>query len=268
MKDKDTIVFVHGAFATPLCWRFFAPLLADRGYNTLTPAWPCKGRPPDEQVAHPDPRLARVGIDEIVAHYAAIIRAQPKPPVLIGHSFGGLIVQKLLAQGLGAAGIAISSVPPRGVSPVSFSLKPLKRVWQIVVAPSRWQPILSPPPPDGAETALRKAQGIEMHLVPESQRIFRQLFGPAGAVDFLKHDRPPLLLVACGKDPCVAPATIRRNHERYRASGARTDFVLFPELTHLSIAEPGCEELAAYSAAWADDRLAPARLVPWATMTA
>jgi alpha-beta hydrolase superfamily lysophospholipase len=253
----ETVIFIHGAWVTPLCWRYFTPLFADRGYRTLAPAWPFKDRAISDQLAHPDPRLAAVGIPEIVAHYQAIIRRQSKPPVLVGHSFGGLIVQLLLDQGFGAAGIAISSVPPRGVSALGRSpLRAAKKVWTLFGTPSRWRGIVPPPERDREEKALRKAQGIEMHLVPESRRIFRQLLTPAAEVDFGNRERAPLLLVACGKDRCVPLEAQERNRERYCASPARTDFALFPDLTHLGIAEPGHEALAAYCLAWTDDRLA------------
>jgi len=192
-----------------------------------------------------------------VAHYQAIIRRQPKPPVLIGHSFGGLIVQLLLDQGYGAAGIAISPVPPRGVRAPAFSpITAAKRLWKLFGSPSRGRSILPPPERDADEKALRKAQGIEVQLVPESRRIFWQLLTRAAEVDFRNAGRAPLLLVGCGKDRCLPVEAQRRNWGCYAGSPAPTDFALFPELTHMSIAEPGHEALAAYCLAWAEDRLA------------
>ena len=252
-----TVIFIHGAWVTPLCWRYFAPHFADKGYRTLTPAWPFKDRAPCDQLAHPDPCLAKVGIPEIVAHFKAIIRSQPEPPVLIGHSFGGLIVQLLLDQGYGAAGIAISSVPPRGVSALGSSrIEALRKLWKLFGRPSPWRGILPPPQPDAPEKALHQAQGLETFLVPESRRIFWQLLTSAAQVDFRHPARAPLLLVACDRDRCVSLETQQRNWQRHCASPVRTDFALFPYLTHLGIAEPGCEALAAYCVAWADDRLA------------
>jgi len=253
----QTVLFIHGAWTTPRCWRYFAPLFAEKGYRTLTPAWPLKDRDIGDQLADPEPRLAKVGIPEIVAHYEGIIRHLPAPPVLIGHSFGGLIVQLLLDQGYGAAGIAISSVPPRGVPALNLSpVKAAKKLWSLFGAPSRWGGILPPPERDADEQALRRVQGIDVRLVPESRRIFWQLLTRAAEVDFDNPRRAPLLLVGCGKDRCMPLEAQRRNFERYAASPARTDFALFPELTHLAIAEPGHEDLAAYCVAWAEDRLA------------
>jgi len=252
----DTVILIHGAWVTPRCWRYFAPIFAQAGYRTLAPAWPCKDRAVAAQLAHPDPRLKQVGIPEILAYHKAVIRSQPKPPVLIGHSFGGLIVQLLLDQGFGAAGIAISSVPPRGVSAVGRApLEVARKVWKLFAGPSRWHGILPPPKRDADEVALRKAQGIAVRLVPESRRIFWQLLTKAADVDFGSPDRAPLLLVGCGQDRCIPAEIQRRTWERYRLAPARADFALFPELTHMGIAEPGHEALAAYCLAWAQDRL-------------
>ena len=252
MREQDAILFIHGAWVTPLCWRYFEPLFAARGFRTLAPAWPYKEKPIADQLTHPDARLGRTGIPEIVAHFKRIICGQARPPVLIGHSFGGLIVQILLDQGFAAGGIAINSVPPRGVAPARFlAPNPLRRLRLLFGTPFSWRKALFPPELDADEAALAQANGIQVHLVPESGRIFWQLFSAAARVDFRNGQRAPLLLVAGGKDRCIPAETQRRNREAYRESKARTDFALFPELTHLSIAEPGREALAAYCADWA-----------------
>jgi len=257
----QSVIFIHGAWATPRCWRFIAPIFAESGYRTLAPAWPLKRRPVCEQLADPDPRLARIGIPEIVAYFKSIIRDQPAPPVLIGHSFGGLIVQLLLDQGLGAAGIAISSVPPRGVPALGGSpRKAVKRLWELFGAPSTWRGLVPPPKPDAEEAARRQAQGIEPQLVPESRRIFWQLVTRAAAVNFANPRRAPLLLIACGRDRCLPAEASRRNWECYSVSPARTDFAYFPELSHLSIGEPGYENLAAHCLAWTNARVKAAFL--------
>ena len=251
MKD---VILINGAWVTPRCWFSFMSSLATWGYRATAPAWPYKTGSVEEQLVHPDPRLADVGIPEVVAHYEAIIRAQDEPPFLIGHSFGGLIVQLLLDRGLGSGGVAISSVPPRGVPLVRhISLKGIRTLFR---GPLNMRSILRPPEASAEDRALRLAQGIETHLVPESRRIFRQLFlGGSTRVDFGNAGRAPLLIVACGNDTLISAETNRRNYEAYRSS-ARTDFALFPELTHVSIAEPGFEDLAACCVKWMDARIA------------
>jgi hypothetical protein len=58
----ETVVFIHDAWTTPRCWRYFVSLFAEKGYRTLAPAWQFKDRVPGDQLADPDPRLAKVGI--------------------------------------------------------------------------------------------------------------------------------------------------------------------------------------------------------------
>jgi len=251
----DTIIFIHGAWVTPYCWRYFMPWFAEQGYRLLAPAWPLKDRAICVQEEQPDPPLAKIGIPEILAHYKRIIRSQGQPPILIGHSFGGLIVQLLLDQGYGGGGIAICSVPPRGVWALdATSWKSLQLLWTVFGAPTRWPGILAPPEQETDEVAMLRAQGIELRLVPESRRIFRQLLRRAAAVDFRNPTRAPLLLVGCGADRAIPIDVQRRNWERYRKSRAVTDFALFPSLTHMAIAESGHEALAAHCLAWIEDR--------------
>ena len=111
----QTVVFVHGGWVTPACWDPFVSFFEARGSRCLAPAWPGKERSVESIRADPSP-LAGLGIAEIVDHYERIIRSLDEPPILIGHSFGGLFVQLLLDRGLGAAGVAIDSAPPKGSS--------------------------------------------------------------------------------------------------------------------------------------------------------
>src|SRR5258706_5231934 len=111
------IVFVHGAWVTGLCWEKFDGYFESKGYTCSATNWPCKDKPVEALKKNPDPGLAKLGIAEIVDHYDRIIRAMSEPPILIGHSFGGLFVQILLDRGLGSAGVAIDSAPPKGVFP-------------------------------------------------------------------------------------------------------------------------------------------------------
>ncbi len=112
-----TVVFVHGAWVTSPSWDRWVRRYEARGYRCLAPAWPYDDRPAVELRRDPDSRLAGVGLGEIADHYAAAVRGLDEPPILVGHSFGGLFVQMLLGRRLGAAGVAIDPAPPKGVLP-------------------------------------------------------------------------------------------------------------------------------------------------------
>ncbi len=86
----------------------------------LTPAWP-RLQGEVEDVRRDPSALAGLGVSEIADHYEKFVRALDEPPILMGHSFGGLIVQMLLDRGLGAAGVAIDAAAPKGILRLPFS---------------------------------------------------------------------------------------------------------------------------------------------------
>jgi pimeloyl-ACP methyl ester carboxylesterase len=89
-------------------------VFGEAGYQPLAPGWP--GDPDTVEEARNDPgRVAGKGIDEIVGHYAQVIAGLAARPVVVGHSFGGLIAQRLLGQDLAAAAVAIDPAPIKGV---------------------------------------------------------------------------------------------------------------------------------------------------------
>src|SRR3989338_963560 len=140
---KKTVVFIHGAWMTPLCWQKFISFFETKGFRCLAPSWPYNERPLAELRASPDPGLAKLGISEIVSYYEEIIRALPEPPILIGHSFGVLFVQMLLDRGLGMAGVAIDSAPPKGVLSIYWSV--IRRISWILRTPGGRHKILTIP---------------------------------------------------------------------------------------------------------------------------
>jgi pimeloyl-ACP methyl ester carboxylesterase len=256
----STVVFVHGAWVTPLCWEPFIGFFRQRGHECLAPAWPFKDLPVDEQRRAPAPGLARLGVLEIVAHYERIIRALAEPPLLVGHSFGGLFVQMLLDRGLGRAGVAIDSAPPRGVLVYQWSA--LKSNSGALLAPFGWRRVLRLSFEDFCYAFVHtlgpadQRAAYDSLVVPETGRIFFQAalapLDPRAAtlVNFTNPKRAPLLLIA-GSDDRIVPAAVNRaNWRKYRWSPARTDFKEFPGRTHALIGQPGWDEVALYAAQW------------------
>jgi pimeloyl-ACP methyl ester carboxylesterase len=137
---SQTILFVHGAWVTPACWDGFRTLYESKGYTCVVPPWPYMDRPARALREQPDVRLSHITIKDLVDHFEEHMKQLPEPPVLIGHSFGGLIVQMLLDRGLGAAGVAIDSAPPRGVLP---SLTATRSALPVLLARRGWSRILT-----------------------------------------------------------------------------------------------------------------------------
>ena len=266
-----TVVFVHGGWVTPACWDPFVSFFEGRGFRCMAPAWPGKERSVAAIRDDPSP-LAGLGIAEIVDHYDRIVRTLDEPPILIGHSFGGLFVQVLLDRGLGAAGIVIDSAPPKGV--FAFEPTTLLSLGRIFLIPFGWRKVVrwsfrefryafvhTMPPEE--QRAIWDAQ-----IVPDSGRpFFEGAFSmldrasPA-RVDFANPDRAPLLLIAGEADRAMPPAIVRRMYRAHQASPARTDFRSVPGRTHWLIAQDGWEEVAQACDDWIrslDGREAPCR---------
>jgi len=122
MSDTTTapIVFIHGLWIHSSAWRPWQELFDSRGYVTSAPGWPGDGETVEATRADPD-ALNGVGIEAICHHYADLFTSQGITPIVIGHSFGGLIAQELLANGFAAAAVAIDPAPIKGVKILPFS---------------------------------------------------------------------------------------------------------------------------------------------------
>jgi pimeloyl-ACP methyl ester carboxylesterase len=225
----------------------------------IAPAWPGKDRSVAQIREDPSP-LAGLGGQQIIDHYTEIVQALPEPPILIGHSFGGLFVQALLSRGLGAAGVAIDSAPPKGV--IARQPSTFRSLGSVIAKPANRRRVVHwtfdqfryafvhTLPEDQARHAY------DTQVTPETGRLFFQ--GAFSAldrrspfrIDFRKADRAPLLMIAGEKDRIVPASLNRANHRRYRHSPAVTDFVEFPGRTHWIIAQPGWQEVADYADKW------------------
>jgi len=263
---SDTIVFVHGAWLAANSWERFADFFSERGYATLTPEWPRKSGDVEKLRARAAD-VAGLGVGEIVDHYAAIIGDLDESPIVVGHSFGGLITQILLGRGLGRAAVAMDPAAPKGVKRAPLSS--LRAAAPAIAHPSKrhgvvdlgfeqfnyaftntWDP-----------NAARQA--FERYAVPETGRIFFEdglanftVHGPT-EVAFDREDRGPLLITAAEHDHTVPPAVAKENFHKYRHVAATTEFVEFPGRSHLLMAGEGWEEVAQYIADWLDRVLRP-----------
>ncbi len=252
-----TAVFIHGAFMSAESWDPWKQRFEARGYKCVAPAWPFLDHVVEDLQRAPDPRFGKLGIGEIVDNYASIIREIETPPILVGHSFGGLFVQMLLDRGLGAAGVAIDPAPPKGVLPgvnaVRASLPVLLAwgSWENVRRMSfknfqwGWVHTLS-------ETEQRAA--YEAHVIPTSGRIFLQaLLAPLTdetKVNYRNSLRAPLLIIAGALDRTVEARMNHANFRKYARSTSVTEYREFPGRTHWIVGQPGWEEVADHALDW------------------
>ena len=256
----DTIVLIHGLWMTSLSWENWVQRYTGRGYTVIARDWPRMDA--DIEALRRDPSaLAGLGVREIVDHYDGIVRALDAPPIIMGHSFGGLFTQMLLDRGLGAAGVAIDSAPIKGVLTLPFST--LKVSFPALSNPANLNKVgaLTPEQFHYAFTNnLSEAESREVYdryAVPGPDHVLFQ----AGLANVTPHaatcvnvrndDRAPLLLIAGGKDHIVPPSITESTFKLYRKSKAVTELKEFPERSHYTLGEPGWEDVADFALDWA-----------------
>ena len=262
MTDKRTpAVFIHGLWLHATSWAPWVDLFADNGYAPTAPGWP--GDPDTVAAARSMPEsIADKGIDDVFVHYANLIGQLPVKPILIGHSFGGMIVEKLLGEGYGAAGVAIDAAQIKGVLPLPLSS--LRATLPVFKNPANIHRAVSLTAPEfrySFGNAISAQESDELHArwtIPAPGRpLFEaavanfSLHSPA-AVNTANQDRGPLLLVMGGRDHTVPEAITRATLKQYRGSDAVTDLAEFPDRGHSLTIDSGWRAVADASLAWLD----------------
>jgi non-heme chloroperoxidase len=114
------VVFIHGLWLLPSSWDRWAQVFEEAGFTALTPGWPDDPETVEEANAHPEV-LANKTVGQVADHFDEIVAKLERKPVIIGHSFGGLLTQILAGRGRSAASVAIDPAPFQGVLPLPFS---------------------------------------------------------------------------------------------------------------------------------------------------
>jgi pimeloyl-ACP methyl ester carboxylesterase len=249
---------------TPRSWDPFRGLYVQRGYRVLAPPW-SRIEGEVEEIRRDPSAMAGLGIAEIVDGYEQFIRQLEKPPIIMGHSFGGLFVQMLLDRGLGAAGVAIDAAAPKGVWRLPFSQ--IKALSPVLLNPANVKRAV-PLNFDQFRYAFANTmterdarEAFELNAIPAPGRIVFQAglanLNPRAVtkVDYRNDRRAPLLLVAGSEDHIVPASVNRSNLRKYRRSTATTDFAEFPGRSHLLVAQTGWEEVAEQALAWAEKQV-------------
>ena len=255
-----TIVLIHGLWLHTTSWDPWIERYQRRGYRVLAPAWPRMDVPAAELRANPAV-LGGLGVTEIAAHYERIVRGLDAPPILVGHSLGGLLVQLLLDRGLGACGVAIHSAPVKGV--LGLPLSSIRASFPVLRSPGNRHRGVGLTPAQfhyGFTNTVGAAESMaiyDRYHVPSPGRPLWQaatanlLRNPPTKVDLRNGSRAPLLFVAGGADHTVPASINRENHRRYRHSTAVTDFREYPGRAHYTLGLPGWEQVADDALDWA-----------------
>jgi pimeloyl-ACP methyl ester carboxylesterase len=262
----DTIVLIHGFWVTPRSWEDWITHYERRGYRVMAPAYP--GFEVEVEALNADPSpIESLTVPAIIEHLEAVVGELDSPPIIMGHSAGGVFTQILLDHGFGAVGVAINSAPTEGVKVVPLSQirstfpvlrNPANRHKAVGFTYEQWHYAFANTFSDDESRRL-----YERYHIPASGRIF---WGSALAnihpgrddnwVDYRNAARAPLLFISGSEDNLMPPKIQRSNAKHYKAPGTITEVKEF-DGPHLLPARDGWEEVADYALSWAVDHATP-----------
>jgi len=250
---KPPVVLIHGMWMTPHSWEQWIYHYSDRGYHAIASGWPGVTTP--EAIRRDPSALKGLGIKKVVDHYDGLIRGLEQPPVIIGHSFGGLFTQILLDRGLGIAGVAIGTGPPKGVIPLPLST--LRAGFPALKNPFN-KDGLAPLTPKQFQWRFTNTLGLEEsnaiwreQYIPGTNRVFFDALGSPAKVDFSNPERAPLLLIAGAADHISPPALNEKILKLQQRAQSATALKVYPGRTHFMAGMDGWEEIADDALNWA-----------------
>jgi pimeloyl-ACP methyl ester carboxylesterase len=244
---KPNLIMVHGAFCGGWAFDAFRAPFEAAGYGVKTPD--LRGHAPRTRLS----AVAQISMSDYAADIADLIRAEPTPPVLVGHSLGGLVAQMAAAKAEVAALVLLAPSAPWGVAGASleeaasaFGLYALGPFWAQAVTPDRAVAHLYSL--DRMDPEAGKAVAAQM--VAESGRaLFETLnwwLDPfmTTQVDAARI-RAPVLAISGGADLIHPPSTVRQTAKRLNA-----EVQVFDGMSHWLIGEPGWDKVAAACLEW------------------
>jgi pimeloyl-ACP methyl ester carboxylesterase len=249
------VVFVHGLWLLAESWDAWRALFEEKGYAALAVDWP--GDQADHAAAHADAgSLSGVGVGQVADHVAEVIGELKRKPIVIGHSFGGLLAQILAGRGLAAASVAIDPAPSRGVLPLPFSA--LKASFPVLGNPANYKRSVTLTFEQfryGFANAVPEAEARELYETFHVAAPGRPLFQAATAnlnpatearADKKNPSRGPMLVVSGEKDNIVPWALANAAYKQQRKhSSAVTEITEIPGRGHSLVIDSGWPEVAA-----------------------
>jgi pimeloyl-ACP methyl ester carboxylesterase len=258
---SNPVIFIHGLWIHSSSWQPWMDLFSERGYPVSAPGWPGDGETVAATRDDAD-ALNDVGIAQIVDHYAALIGEgkHELKPIVVGHSFGGLIAQELLASGHAVAAVAIDPAPIKGVK--ALPLAQLRSALPVLGNPANLHRTVALTAKEfhyAFGNTLTEQESNELHDLWTIPGPGRPLFEDATA-NFSKHspakvdthlaDRGPLLLTSGTEDHTVPLKVTKEVYALYAKGQSDTELHEFEGRGHSLTIDDGWRDVAEVSLNW------------------
>ncbi|MEW2428741.1 alpha/beta fold hydrolase [Micromonospora sp. NPDC047644] len=263
MGDQKPVIFIHGLWIHGSSWQSWIDHYRAAGYESVAPGWPGDADSVAATRANPA-AVAGHGIAEIYDTFARAARSTGTTPIVVGHSFGGLIAQKLVTEGVAAAAVAIDPAPIRGVR--KLPLSQLRSAFPVLSRRKNRTGAVSLTQRQfryGFGNVLSREESDELHSRWTIPGPGRPLFEVASAkkdpsspaaVDTARGDRGPLLIIGAEKDHTVPGSVAREAYDLYSGSPAVTDFHLYADRGHSLVFDKGWRQVADRTLGWLRER--------------
>ena len=248
------VTFVHGLWLLSSSWQQWRDLFEANDFITIAPGWP--DDPDTVQEAHEDPSVfAHKMVQGVTDHYLEAISLLDRKPAVIGHSFGGLIAQKIAGEGVAAATVAIDNAPFKGVLPLPVSaLKSASPVLRNPANRSKAVTLTLEQFTYGWTNNLDEAESAELyekyHVAAPGAPLFQaavanfNILGGETRVDTKNPDRGPLLIIAGEADNTVPLAITEATYKIQSKNPGLTEIVTVPNRGHSLTIDRGWREVA------------------------
>jgi pimeloyl-ACP methyl ester carboxylesterase len=237
------LLFVHGMWHGAWCWsEYFVPYFVEHGYATHTLSLRGHG------ASEGNKRFRWTSIADYVADVAQVVDQLPAPPVLVGHSMGGGIVQKYLESHQAPAAVLLAAAPPRGLLPATlrFARRQPLAFLNVILTFNMW-PVVA--------TAELAREGFFSTAMPEEQvrsyygRLQNEAYRAYLDLMLLNLPRPkrvgtPLLVLGASRDTLISAADVQSTA---RAYGTQAEFF---DMAHDMMLEDGWQAVADRILAW------------------
>lgn len=254
----NSVLFIHGLWVHASAWAPWLDLYADAGYTVAAPGWPGDSDTVAETRRTPG-RVAGYGIQEVTDHYAAVIDRLPEKPIVVGHSIGGLVAQKLLAADRAVAAVAIDPAPVKGVKALPIAqirsalpvlARKANREGSVALTRRQFRYGFGNELSRTESDDLRRAWSIPGPGRPivELTRAKKDPASPT-AVDLDDSDRGPLLIVGGDGDHTI-PEVVAREAASLYSPGRNTDYRSIAGRGHSLVFDSGWREIADLSLDW------------------